>query len=150
MASAVVHGNPPSALAPTSCPGDTAPPAAIHLHADQIGDELRLRASGEDIKIVGFTALHTSGTDGPRWHQISLTAPPTPIFEARWRPPRSSDPVKGQNIITIAAVACFGGDGPTTVIDARTLGPVDPQHTTDTSLSGTALDAATRSACQYP
>jgi hypothetical protein len=149
MASAVVHGNPPSALTPSSCPGDSPPPAAIRLRADRIGDELRLRAGGEDIKIVGFTALRVGGSDGPTWRQISLTAPPTSIFEARWRPPRAPKPAKGQNI-TVAAVACLGGDGPTTVIDARTIEPGDLQLAAHATLSGAALDAATRSACQYP
>jgi hypothetical protein len=47
-------------------------------------------------------------------------------------------------------VACLGGDGPTTVIDARRILPGGRLRTTPASLSGTALAAVTRSACQYP
>lgn len=150
MASAVVHGNPPRALAPSPCAANVAPPTAIRLTVSQIGNELVLRAAGEGVRIVGFTALHTSESDGPRWQQISLTASATPTFEAHWQPDRSPNPPgPGQNV-TVAAVACVGGDGPTTVIDARTIRPGDPERSTPTSLSDTALDAATRSACQYP
>jgi transcriptional regulator with XRE-family HTH domain len=140
MASAVVHGNPPPRLAPSSCAGNVAPPSSIRLGVTRAGDELRLRADGEAVAIVGFTALDADG----RWHQIGLTASPT--VETRWRP----DPPAPGKAITVAAVACLGGDGPTTVIDARTIEATGPPHAAPASLSGTALDAATRSACQYP
>ncbi|WP_208024277.1 helix-turn-helix domain-containing protein [Amycolatopsis pithecellobii] len=148
MASGVVHGNPPHTLGPSSCAGNVAPPTAIQLTVSQNGTELRLQASGQGIKIVGFTALRTNDSDGPRWRQLAFTA--APAFETHWQPDRSPTAPAPQQSITIAAVACLGGDGPTTVIDARTLQPDDPEHGTPTTLSATALDAATRSACQYP
>jgi transcriptional regulator with XRE-family HTH domain len=150
MASGVVHGNPPPRLGPSPCPGNIAPPATIRLNVRRIGDELRLQATGEGARIVGFTSLDTSESGGPRWHQIhSLTTSPTSMFETRWQPRRAADaPSPGQRI-TVAAVACLGGDGPTTVIDAQKIQLGGPLHATPTSLSGTALEAATHSACQY-
>jgi hypothetical protein len=147
MASAIVHGNPPPKLGPSSCPGNIAPPAAIHLNVHRIKDELRLQATGQSLKIVGFTSLDTSETGDSQWHHInSLTRSPTSVFETRWQPGRESSPGRR---VTVAAVACLGGDGPTTVIDAQEIQPGGPLRTTPTSLSGTALDAATHSACQY-
>jgi transcriptional regulator with XRE-family HTH domain len=149
MASGVVHGNPPPRLGPSSCPGNIAPPTTIRLTVHQAGDELKLQATGPGAKIVGFTSLDDGESGGPRWHQISsLTTSPTSTFETRWQPrPAATSP--GQSI-TVAAVACLGGDGPTTVIDAQRIRLGGPLRTTSTSLSGTALEAATRSACQYP
>lgn len=143
MASAIVHGNPPPKLGPSSCPGDIEAPAAIHLNVRRIKGELRLQATGQSLKIVGFTSLDTSATGDSRWHHInSLIQSPTSVFETQWQ----AGPGRR---VTVAAVACFGGDGPTTVIDAQEIQPGGPLRTTPTSLSGTALDAATRSACQY-
>ena len=151
MASAIVHGNPPPGLRPSPCPGDMAPPGTIRLTVRRVEDELRLQATGAGVKIVGFTSLDTSETGGPRWHQISsLISSPTSTFEIRWQPRRGTDSPRPDQHITVAAVACLGGDGPTTVIDAREIHPGSRLRTTPTSLSGTALDAATHSACQYP
>jgi transcriptional regulator with XRE-family HTH domain len=151
MSSGVVHGNPPPRLGPTSCPGDISPPGTIRLNVSRIEDELRLQATGEGVKIVGFTSLDTGETGSPRWHQLSsLTPSPTSMFEIRWQPRRGTDPPSPSQHIIVAAVACLGGDGPTTVIDAQEIHPGDRLRTTPTSLSGTELDAATHSACQYP
>lgn len=151
MASGVVHGNPPPRLGPSSCPGNIAPPGTIRLNVRRSEGELRLQATGEGVKIVGFTSLDTGETGSPRWHQISsLTSSPTSVFEIRWQPRRGTDPLSSGRHITVAAVACLGGDGPTTVIDAQEIHPGTRLRTTSTSLSGTALDAATHSACQYP
>jgi hypothetical protein len=147
MSSAIVHGNPPPKLGPSSCPGSTAPPAAIHLNVSRIKNQLRLQATGQNLKIIGFASLDTGDAGDPQWHQInSLTHSPASIFETRWQPSRGSSP--GRHI-TVAAVACLGGDGPTTVIDAQEIRPAGPPHATPTSLSGTALEAAVGSACQY-
>ena len=151
MASGIVHGNPPPKLGPSSCPGNIAPPAAIHLTVRRVEDDLRLQATGDGVKIVGFTSLDSSEPGTPRWRQISsLTSSPTSVFQIRWRPRRGSDPPPPGRHITVAAVACLGGDGPTTVLDAQEIHPDDRLRATPTSLSGTALDAATHSACQYP
>lgn len=148
MSSAIVHGNPPPKLGPSSCPGDVAPPAAIHLNVRVIKDELRLQATGQGLKIVGFASLDTGETGDARWHQIgSLTRSPTSVFEARWQPRRGTDPSRR---VTVAAVACLGGDGPTPVIDAQEIRLGGPPRATPLPLSGTALEAATHSACQYP
>jgi len=150
VASGVVHGNPPPKLGPSPCPGSIAPPGNIHLNVRRIEGELRLQAAGEGVKIVGFTSLDTSA-NSPRWHQISsLTSSPTSVFEIRWQPRRGTDPLSPARHITVAAVACLGGDGPTTVIDAQEIHPGSRLRTTPASLSDTALDAATHSACQYP
>jgi hypothetical protein len=151
VASGVVHGNPPPRLGPSPCPGNIAPPGTIHLNVRPIGNELRLQATGQGVSIVGFTSLDTSEAGSPRWRQISsLTPSRTSMFEIRWQPRRGTDPLSPGRHITVAAVACLGGDGPTTVIDAQEIHPDGRLRTTPTSLSGTALDAATHSACQYP
>lgn len=148
IASGVVHGNPPPGLGPSSCPGDTAPPASIRLTVHQAGDELNLQATGQGAKIVGFTWLDDGEAGDAQWHQISgLTTASASTFETSWQPrPAAASPGQG---ITVAAVACLGGDGPTTVIDAQRVRLDGPLRTTPTSLSGSALAAATRSACQY-
>ncbi|WP_345444391.1 helix-turn-helix transcriptional regulator [Actinoallomurus vinaceus] len=149
MASGVVHGNPPPGLSPSSCPENTAPPTAIRLTVHQAGGGLKLHATGQGAKIVGFTSLDDTESGGSEWQQISsLTTSPTSTFETSWQPrPAAASP--GQSI-TVAAVACLGGDGPTTVIDAQRIRLDGPLRTTSTSLSGKALEAATRAACQYP
>ncbi len=145
MSSGVVHGNPPANLGPSPCPGSTAPPGTIHLNVHRTGTELRLQATGEGLRIVGFTSLDTSEKGSHRWLQLSSLKPSaTSVFETRWQPSPPSDH------LTVAAVACLGGDGPTMVADAREIHPGSPLHTTRTSLSGDALDAAIHSACQYP
>lgn len=146
MASAIVHGNPPTKLGPSSCPGNISPPAAIHLNVRRIKKELRLQATGEGLRIVGFASADTSETGALRWRHInSLIRSSTSVFATRWRPGRGSSPDRR---ITVAAVACLGGDGPTTVVDAQEIQP-GSLRTRPTSLSGTALDTATHSACQY-
>lgn len=151
MASAVVHGNPPPGAPPSPCPGNVTPPAAIHLNVRRIKDKLRLQASGQGLRIVGFTSLDTSAAGDSRWHQInSLTRSGTSTFETRWQPRPVTGPSSPGRRITVAAVACLGGDGPTPVIDAQEIQPDGPLHATPTSLSSTALEAATHSACQYP
>jgi transcriptional regulator with XRE-family HTH domain len=149
MASGVVHGNPPPRLGPSPCPGSIAPPANIRLSVRRIGDQLRLQASGKSVRIVGFTSLDTGESDAPRWHQIGLTLSPTSVFETRWQPAGAADSPLPDRHITVAAVACYGGDGPTTVIDAQKFQPDGALRVTPASLSGTALEDATRSACQY-
>jgi hypothetical protein len=147
MASAVVHGNPPPKLGPSPCPGSITPPAAIHLNVRRVEDKLRLQAAGQGLKIVGFTSLDTTEPGDLRWHQINyLTRSPTSVFETQWQPRRDSSPDRH---LTVAAVACLGGDGPTPVIDAQEIRPDGPLRATPTSLSGTALEDATHSACQY-
>lgn len=149
MASAVVHGNPPANLGPSACPGSLTPPSAIHLDVRRVADELRLQATGQGLKIVGFASLDTAEAGDPRWHQInSLTRSPASVFETRWRP-HGGTQASSDRHITVAAVACLGGDGPTAVIDAQEIQPGGSLRTTSTSLSGTAMEAATASACQY-
>jgi transcriptional regulator with XRE-family HTH domain len=151
VASGVVHGNPPPGLGPSSCPGNIEPPGNIRLNVRWTQGELRLQATGEGVKIVGFTYLDTSEPGSPRWHQISSLIPsPKSMFEIRWQPRRGTDPLPPDRHITVAAVACIGGDGPTTVVDAQEIYPGVRLRTTSTALSGTALDAATHTACQYP
>jgi transcriptional regulator with XRE-family HTH domain len=151
MASAVVHGNPPPGARPSPCPGSVTPPAAIHLNVRRAKGELRLQATGQGLRIVGFTSLDTSATGDSRWHQINgLTRSPSSVFETRWQPSRVTDLSSPGRRVIVAAVACLGGDGPTSVVDAQEIQPDGPLHATPKSLSSTALEAATRSACQYP
>ena len=150
MSSGVIHGNPPANLGPSSCPGGIPWPTTVRLKVRRTDNVLRLQATGGvGVKIVGFASLDTSESTDARWRQITGPAPsPSALFEARWQPTPGS-PKAGRHI-TVVAVACLGGDGPTTVIDAREIQPGDGLRTKPTSLSGTALTAATQSACQYP
>lgn len=153
VASAIIHGNPPDALAPAECAGGRAAPETINLDvadAPADGPGLRLRATGVGVRIVGFAALYADTTNEMRWHQIGFTGSAAPRFDLLWDPgllPPQPRPGEG---VTVAAVACLGGDGPTRVADAKVVRPDAGQAVTTPRLPRETLDAATRAACHYP
>ncbi len=152
VASAVIHGNPPASLGPTLCRGARPAPAAIALTV--ISDSrkpgsLVLRAEGTNLEIVGFAAFYAPNpaADARQWHQITLSGTPAPTFDAVWQPGRlltQRDPV------LVAAVACLGGNGATSVIDLKAAHPDNVQQTGVPALTGPEIDGATRTACRYP
>jgi hypothetical protein len=152
LASAIVHGNPPATLAPSTCPDDVPPPQAITFGADPgppaIG--LRLHAAGRYVRIVGYAGLYADEPGDPRWHQLGLVGPGSRTFDATWRPSRDTDSPRSGARITVAAVACLGGDGPTDIVAARTVPVDDPSRSTAAPLAGRARADAERSACGYP
>jgi len=81
--------------------------------------------------------LHASAS----WHQLGLTGAGDDGFAVPWRIDRL--PAGARPIV--AAAACLGGDGPTGVIDLRTL------RADGTTAPATAAPAAAaRTACLYP
>jgi hypothetical protein len=153
VSSAVVHGNPGPKERPGRCRDDRPVPGSVTLAAaPEAGrpPNLKLDAAGGDVDIVGFTASYPfePGGSPTRWHQIAFTeaAAPGAGFHTAWKVDRPGD---GQ--VIVAAAVCLGGDGPTTVAAARTVQmntlTVLPQPP---ALSARDIEAATKSACQYP
>ncbi len=139
VASAMVHGNPPAGLAPTSCPGSTPPPVTVTLAVTVgTGDSLTLRAGGEHTEVAGFAARFAD--DPGRWHAITLTDAGTDV---PWRAERS------RGDVTVVAASCLGGQSPTDVLDARM---VRGDRTVGDGPALTAAERATaaRHACVYP
>jgi hypothetical protein len=153
VSSAVVHGNPGPNLRPSRCRDDRPLPQSVTLAVTADAGQplsLKLDATGAEIDIVGFTASYPvqPGQAPGRWHQIAFTEAAGPIagFHTTWKVQK---PDQGQTIV--AAAVCLGGDGPTSVAAVRTVQmdnlTVLPQPP---ALTAQDIDAATRSACQYP
>lgn len=153
VASAVVHGNPPSGMGPQPCPDSVPRPASITLSlsaAESGGGVVGLRAAGGDLWIVGFAAYYGSATDGgsAQWHQLGMTASEEGSFGATLRPGSATAPVAAG--IPVAAVACLGGDGATEVVATGAVSPGGSAVLRPYPLGGAALAAAEQAACRYP
>jgi len=145
VASAVVHGNPPAGTSAGRCDGDRAAPSSITLAvAGGKQSKVTLRATGRGVDIVGYAAYYADSADlhaSASWHQIGLTGAGDDGFAVPWR----IDRLPGGAKPIVAAAACLGGDGPTGVVDLRTLaanGAAVPATAEPT--------AAARTACLYP
>ena len=153
--SAIVHGNPPPALAPTRCSNDRPVPDTIGLsvRADPTKPgAISLQASGKNIDIVGFAASYTPDTalSGARtWHQIDLVDSANSGFHAMWTPTGLGTPTSRAQVIVVA-VACLGGDGPTGVTDVDAVRWHPAFQVDRPVLSRQEISTASRSACQYP
>lgn len=154
VSSAVVHGNPPPALRPSPCPGSVPGPAAVSLSiapnssgAGVVGVE----ASGSQLWIVGYAAYYSSAAGQvAMWHQVGITASSTTDFAETLRTGVLSNS-PGTSGIPVVAVACFGGDGPTTVTSAGTLQTaVTPPQILPLTLTAADLTTAEQTACHYP
>src|SRR5512142_1168851 len=132
--SGMVHGNPPPWLPPTRCADDRTGPSAIGLTvvaAPARPATVTLSATGDRLDIVGFAALYDVDSEQPtphRWRQVAMVEDTTdrPGFSADWRLDRLPASATRQPIVVVAA-ACLGGDGPTGIVDARTVDPHDVQ-----------------------
>jgi len=156
VSSAVVHGNPPSTMHPSPCPDSVPTPSAVSLSMVPQGagpDTVELRAAGTHVAIVGFAAYYAAGgvTSQPvQWHQVGLSHEAAAGFAVPWRlGPLRSDASNG-GPIPVVAVACLGGDGPTTVVDARQIRLDDPSTWQPAVLAQADLAKAERAACRYP
>lgn len=156
VASALVHGNPPTNLAPGRCRDALPQPESIALQvtADpRMPDTLLLRATGRFVHITGFTAFYPINPASPgrrRWQQITLTGEAAPDFLVRWRlGPVRNQPTPTEQFL-VAAVACLGGEGPTDVLDVLAVHADGTSSTLPTRLHAGQRATAERSACLYP
>lgn len=157
VASAIIHGNPPPDLAPTGCAGDVPYPGSIRLAAAPADSSgiVDLSATGADVWIVGYAALYvpvgaSSGTF-PIWHQIGspTVAAQSAGFTVPWRLGKVGEAPDGPARITVVAVACVGGMGPTMVSDAETFSPTAPTAASAALLTAHQLTTAAGIACAY-
>jgi hypothetical protein len=145
--SAIVHGNPPANLAPARCRNDRPGPASIALavRADAAKPGgLVVTATGSNLEIVGFAVRPAAAA---QWRQLTLSGGAE--FTGEWHPAQSAGALASEPV-TIVAVACLGGGGPTGVVDAKAASAVDPSAARQPSLAPKEIAAAARSACQYP
>jgi hypothetical protein len=159
VASAVVHGNPPPDLSPTSCPDDAPPPAVVHLHLTAVAGSPTaavLSATGIDAPTVGFAAYYSAqtGVQAPNWHELALYDAdymPAPQWNMSGaRAAISGLPGVPNGTVPVVAVACLGGGAPTQIVDAAAVQPGQPVHTDAVQLSAQLLSAAEQVACEYP
>jgi hypothetical protein len=150
--SAIVHGNPPASLSPGRCRNDRPGPGSISLAVTADATKpggLLITATGSNLEIVGFAVRHAGSADAgaARWRQLSLSGGAE--FTGAWHPAQSTG-VLASEPVTIVAVACLGGGGPTGVVDAKAASAGDPSAARQPSLAPQEVAAAARSACQYP
>ncbi|MGI5323862.1 helix-turn-helix domain-containing protein [Actinomadura nitritigenes] len=157
VASAVVHGNPPTHLAPSGCAA--ARPAPRRLSLTAIGAPSRdsrvvLTATGPNVQIVGFAAYYAGDPASPGlrlWHQIGLIGESASSLSVTWRPDRLPAPVHAGDRVPVAAVACFGGGAPGEAAAAASLRLPGPRTAASLASPSTTVDASAReAACKYP
>ncbi|GGQ96088.1 helix-turn-helix domain-containing protein [Kitasatospora griseola] len=154
VSSAVIHGNPPAALQPVDCPDAAPAPASIALavapRTDQPG-RYELRATGDHLGIVGYAAYLPRGRGTtPQWQQIGMSADAAAGFLVAWQPGPPADGADAQAAVRTVAVACFGGDGPSTVTDQRLVSFPATGALPVAELDEDELARAQRTACRYP
>ncbi|MDH6135612.1 hypothetical protein P3T37_005028 [Kitasatospora sp. MAA4] len=155
VASAVIHGNPPSSMAPTPCTDSVPTPTTLSLAVnpgqDGDPDTVDLLATGPHLWIAGFAAYYAStggGSDtAPQWHQLGFTD--KTVLSAEWRfGPLRGDPAN-PGPIPVVAVSCMAGQAPNDVIDARLFQPTAPTASQPTTLSPADRVKAEQTACGY-
>ncbi|MFK3980775.1 helix-turn-helix domain-containing protein [Micromonospora sp. NPDC050397] len=155
VSSAVIHGNPPRDEPVSDCPNGRPAPTAVDfsVSADSTGPgAVMLHAHGADLHIVGFTRSTASGlpSHGPgSWRQVSLADVAHPAVGAKVRLDTATAPTAGEWVVVVAA-ACFGGDSPTGVVEARRVRRDEPGRGEPVTLSPQQRTAAANSACRYP
>ncbi|HEU5353947.1 MAG TPA: hypothetical protein VFU65_05780, partial [Actinocrinis sp.] len=167
VSSAVIHGNPPTGLKPSACPDSVPNPSSIALSVTSSADSpgaFELHATGVHVWIVGFATVPDDRSGGPvpasaKWQQIGLVGSTTTGFTLAWSA-RPSDPAgsgTGQPAATaptdrvpIVAVACYGGQGATDVMDPESVSTTDPGNATPLTLTPPQRAAAADAACSYP
>jgi hypothetical protein len=168
VSSAVIHGNPPAGLKPSKCPDSVPEPSSIALSVTGSADSpgaFELHATGVHVWIVGFATVPDDRSGGPvpasaKWQQIGMVGSTTTGFSLAWSA-RPSDPAQagaaGQPAATtpadhvpIVAVACYGGQGATDVMDPESVSTSDPSSTTALTLTPAQRAAAADAACSYP
>jgi hypothetical protein len=157
MASAVVHGNPPAAMRPSSCPGSIPGPSSISLgivaDPDMPGWAI-LSAHGTGVRITGyagyFAPVDAPGT-APDWHEIGAptTAPTADGFDVPWKFGLAGE-APGTAPTLVVAAACLAGDAPTGVANAVQVVPSNPATAKPVDLSTEMLAKAAAAACAIP
>jgi hypothetical protein len=162
VASAIVHGDPPASLAAQPCPDNVPRPAAISIAIAPTGTGggvVQLAATGSRLWIVGFAAYYPSGgaNGTSRWHQFgfgdnetagTFSSSPLHLTTAS---AGASAAASAATSIPVVAVACIGGDGPTTTIATGAVNPVAPQKLLPLpSQPAATLASAEQVACEYP
>jgi hypothetical protein len=168
VASAVIHGNPPTGLKPSACPDSVPEPSSIALSAADSKDssgEFELHATGVHVWIVGFATVPDDRTGGDpvpasaKWQQIGMVGSSSTGFTLAWSARASAaTQAPGQGTpgsttagrVPIVAVACYGGQGPTDVMDPRSVSVTNPTDTTPLTLTPAQRAAAADAACAYP
>ena len=151
VASAIVHGDPPSSLGPQPCPDAVPGPASISLAVSPNGtggDMVELTASGSRLWIVGFAAYYASqGSGTEAWHQLGFgdTQDQGTFASSPLRLDGATSPVP------VVAVACLGGQGPTGVVATGAISPAAPRAVQPMPAQYAAsLPRAEQAACAYP
>ncbi|MFJ5921589.1 hypothetical protein ACIQF6_03160 [Kitasatospora sp. NPDC092948] len=154
VSSAVIHGNPPAALQPTDCPDAVPAPSSIALAVAPRADEpghYELRATGDHLGIVGYAAyLPRAGSSTLQWQQLGMSADASAGFLVPWQPAPPADGADPQAAVRVVAVACFGGDGASTVTDRRLVSAAAKGALPVAELGEDELTRARKAACRYP
>jgi hypothetical protein len=177
VSSAVIHGNPPADMKPTACPDSVPLPTSIALSVTNSQDSpgaFELHATGAHVWIVGFATVPDDRSGGPvpasaKWQQIGMVGPTPSGFTLAWSarpsaalpqptaphsapPPSSTPPTPDTptDRVPIIAVACYGGQGPTDIMDAESVSVTRPNDTTPLTLTPAQRTAAANAACSYP
>ena len=167
VSSAVIHGNPPTGLKPSACPDSVPDPTSIALSVAVSADSpgaFELHATGVHVWIVGFATVPDDRSGGPvpataKWQQIGMVGSTAAGFALAWSA-RPSD-AAGSGIeqsaagtaadrVPIVAVACYGGQGATDVMDPESVSIADPSQATPLPLTAPQRAAAADAACSYP
>jgi hypothetical protein len=159
MSSAVVHGNPPAAMKPNSCPGSRPGPSSISLGIvsdPEVPGWAILSAHGTGVRITGYAAyfapVDAPGT-APDWHEIGApTSPPTATsdgFDVPWKFGLAGE-APSTTPTLVVATACLAGDAPTGVTDAVQVVPANPKTAKPVVLSPAMLAKAAAAACAIP
>ena len=157
--SAVVHGEPPTGMRPTSCPGAVPAPSALSISivADpHMPDWAILSAHGTGVRIAGYAAdfapLDAPGTAAD-WHEIGLptSGPATASdgFEVPWTFGMAGGAPGGTPMLLVGA-ACLAGDAPTAVTSAIRVDPSNPSGAKPVTLPAATLAKAASAACAIP
>jgi hypothetical protein len=157
VSSAVVHGNPPSTMQPSDCPGSVAGPKSISLGVVSDPDVpgwAVLSAHGDGVHIAGYAAyfapVDAPGT-APDWHEIGapISAPAADGFDVPWKFGKAGE-APGTTATLVVAAACLAGDAPTSVTNAVQVVPADPTTAKPVELSAAMLAKAAEAACSIP
>ncbi|MFK0191112.1 helix-turn-helix domain-containing protein [Kitasatospora sp. NPDC090308] len=156
VSSAVIHGNPPGDLQPTDCPDAVAPPASITLTvtpgsgSGQTPGRYELHATGDRLGIVGYAAYLPRTGSTSQWQQIGMSADASAGFPVPWQPGPAPDGTDPQTAVGVVAVACFGGEGPSSIADQRLVPRTVTGPLQVAELGETELARARKAACRYP
>lgn len=167
VSSAVIHGNPPADLKPSTCPDSVPAPDSIALSVTGAQDSpgaFELHATGTHVWIVGFATAPDDRSGAPvpetaKWQQIGMVGSAASGFSLAWsaRPSGAATPATAAprtqaatDRVPIVAVACYGGQGPTDVMDAESVNITEPNDIKPLTLTAAQRVAAADAACSYP